>query len=264
MQKVHALKINGRFAAVAPPLKDNERAILTESILENGCFSPLIVWNGVIVDGHQRYSICREYGIPFDIEEMDFESENEALVWIIKNNLGRRNLTKFQKVEMVLPFEKELKAEAKKRQMRGVRLYENGNVRHMDTRDALAEMAGVSHGVIDQVKYILEHGDFETLQAVRNGGITVYKAYCRTIEKNRPRVVDAVEDTRSSRNEDFFKVQVEYAQVPSVFTAQSTLEKIDCTIKDLLKSVCDGDASHKMIIERLTKVSEMIDNEMRR
>ena len=264
MQKVHALKINGRFAAVAPPLKDNERAILTESILENGCFSPLIVWNGVIVDGHQRYSICREYGIPFDIEEMDFESENEALVWIIKNNLGRRNLTKFQKVEMVLPFEKELKAEAKKRKIRKPRGYEYNGDRPKKTREILAEMAGVSHGVIGQVKYIMEHGDLETLRDVRNGDITVYKAYCRTIEKNRPRVFDIVEDTRSSRNEDFFKVQVEYAQVPSVFTAQSTLERIDCTIKDLLKSVCDGDASHKMIIERLTKVSEMIDNEMRR
>lgn len=54
------LKINEKFRTVAPPLSENEMLLLREDILANGCRDPLIVWNGVIVDGHHRYKICRE------------------------------------------------------------------------------------------------------------------------------------------------------------------------------------------------------------
>ena len=49
---------------------------------------------------------------------MDFDSEEKARLWIIRNQLSRRNLPDFVKCELVLPFEAELKAEAKKRQIR--------------------------------------------------------------------------------------------------------------------------------------------------
>jgi len=28
------------------------------NILKNGCYDPIKIWNGTIVDGHNRYEIC--------------------------------------------------------------------------------------------------------------------------------------------------------------------------------------------------------------
>ena len=109
------LKINEKFRTVAPPLSENELRLLREDILANGCRDPLVVWDGVIVDGHHRYRICHENNIPFLVMEMEFKDEDEALIWIAKNQLGRRNLNSFQRCELVLPLESALTVEAEKR-----------------------------------------------------------------------------------------------------------------------------------------------------
>ena len=69
--------------------------------MADGCESPLIVWNGVIVDGHNRYAIFRKHGIPFSIQEKNFSSRGDAMLWMLHNQLGRRNLNSYQRVELV-------------------------------------------------------------------------------------------------------------------------------------------------------------------
>lgn len=117
-KKVYELTISEVLEHVMPPLQEMELDLLTDSLLSEGCRDPLVVWNGIIVDGHNRYRICREYQIPFIYEERDFDDEAAAKRWIIDNQLGRRNLPDFVKCELVLPIEDELKAEAKKWQGR--------------------------------------------------------------------------------------------------------------------------------------------------
>ena len=92
-KKVYKLKINEKLARVMPPLQEPELRLLTASLLAEGCREPLVAWNGVIVDGHNRYRICREHHIPFYITEIDFANQGEAIAWIIKNQIGRRNLS---------------------------------------------------------------------------------------------------------------------------------------------------------------------------
>ena len=70
--------------------------MLRESILEHGCLTPLVVWNGVLVDGYNRYSICMEHDIPFETVSRDFRSRYEALIWMTSNQIARRNLTPLQ------------------------------------------------------------------------------------------------------------------------------------------------------------------------
>ena len=60
--------------------------------------SPLIVWNNTLVDGHNRYAILQKHPeIYFSTMPLPFESREEVLAWICKNQLGRRNLTPEQK-----------------------------------------------------------------------------------------------------------------------------------------------------------------------
>tara|TARA_Y100000310_G_scaffold246639_1_gene252028 strand:- start:13450 stop:14235 length:786 start_codon:yes stop_codon:yes gene_type:complete len=87
------LKINPAFQSLLPRLSDDEISLLRSSIERDGCRDPLVVWRGVIVDGHNRYAICRDLGVSFDFREMDFPDDASAMDWIDQNQLGRRNLT---------------------------------------------------------------------------------------------------------------------------------------------------------------------------
>ena len=89
------LQINPEFENMIPELTDDELSQLEENILAEGrIVNPIVVWNGVIVDGHNRYKIAQKHPhIQFTVHEKEFESEQEAQIWICSNQLGRRNLT---------------------------------------------------------------------------------------------------------------------------------------------------------------------------
>lgn len=97
------LTIDPEFEAKCPPLTEDELSQLEENILEEGLvLMPLIVWNNTIVDGHNRYRIAQEHpGIEFRVHEKNFNNKYEALSWICKNQLGRRNLTPQQKKYLI-------------------------------------------------------------------------------------------------------------------------------------------------------------------
>ena len=97
------LKIDPEFAGKIPPLTDDEYRQLEENILTDGrVINPLIVWRGVIVDGHNRYRIVQEHPeIPYDIFEKEFSDRFAVIAWICKNQLGRRNLTPEQRKYLI-------------------------------------------------------------------------------------------------------------------------------------------------------------------
>ena len=97
------LKIDPEFQSQIPPLTDDEFKQLEENILKEGkLISPLIVWNNTLVDGHNRYAILQKHPeIYFSTMPLPFESREEVLAWICKNQLGRRNLTPEQKKFLV-------------------------------------------------------------------------------------------------------------------------------------------------------------------
>ena len=97
------LKIDPEFQNQIPPLTDDEYKQLEENILKEGkLLSPLIVWNNILVDGHNRYAILQKHPeIYFFTMPLPFESREEVLAWICKNQLGRRNLTPEQKKYLI-------------------------------------------------------------------------------------------------------------------------------------------------------------------
>ena len=89
------LTIDPEFKGKIPPLREEELKQLEENILADGVvINPLIVWDGVIVDGHNRYHILQKHPeIQFTTYEKQFPDRYAAISWICKNQLGRRNLT---------------------------------------------------------------------------------------------------------------------------------------------------------------------------
>ena len=97
------LAIDPEFASKIPPLREEELKQLEENILADGVvINPLIIWDGVIVDGHNRYRILQQYPeIQFSTYEKAFSNRYEAIAWICKNQLGRRNLTPEQRKYLI-------------------------------------------------------------------------------------------------------------------------------------------------------------------
>ncbi len=96
------LSVKTGFKEFLTPLSEEELTLLEESIKKDGCRDPLIIWKGknVLIDGHHRYKICKKYNVEFQIKEINFKSEEEAVKKMIECQFGRRNLTSEQKSYM--------------------------------------------------------------------------------------------------------------------------------------------------------------------
>ena len=93
--KLSHLKIDPEFQSKIPPLQFEEEQQLEQNIITEGrLLNPIIVWNGYILDGHTRYRILKRHSfIKYEVEEIQLANRYEALAWICKNQLGRRNLS---------------------------------------------------------------------------------------------------------------------------------------------------------------------------
>lgn len=90
---LYRLSIDDEFRQLIRPLQKKEFEQLKKNLLKDGCIDPIITWNGIIIDGHNRYQICMEHKIPFAVVEMHFTFREEAISWICEHQLGRRNIT---------------------------------------------------------------------------------------------------------------------------------------------------------------------------
>ena len=144
--------IDEKFARMFPVLSERLMAELEESILEFGCVVPLILWNGILIDGHNRYIILKKHGLPFETISMEFESRDLVEIWILENQIFRRNLTPMQ-----LSFYRGLHYHAEKRVVgnpigripHSDELAQNGPIqKRQSTADKLAKQYNVSRNTI--------------------------------------------------------------------------------------------------------------------
>ena len=65
------IKIESEFKHLLPPLTEEQKAELEKDIIKNGCLTPLVVWNNILIDGHHRYDICTKNNIPEEQKEFE-------------------------------------------------------------------------------------------------------------------------------------------------------------------------------------------------
>ena len=96
-------RIDHEFENKIPPIGEDEFKQLRENILAAGeVYEPLVVWDGVLVDGHNRWKVIQEHPeVKWRTREMDFSDKWAAFEWMYKNQLGRRNLTEEQRTYMI-------------------------------------------------------------------------------------------------------------------------------------------------------------------
>ncbi len=186
------MKIDSEFHALIPPLADEERQGLEESLLREGCRDALVLWGDVLIDGHNRYEICKAHDIHFETVCVPLADRDEAQVWIIRNQFGRRNLAPYARAELALKLEPLLAAKAKEKQAAGglekVPQDSSEPPSGRETRTQVAKAAGVSHDTIAKAKKIQAEADAETKERLRRGDTTInaeHKKIQKTAERKK-------------------------------------------------------------------------------
>lgn len=214
------LKINKEFYNLIPNLSQAEASSLVASLRKEGCRYPIITWQGMIIDGHNRYAICKRLGIPFEtIEHDELADEYEVQLWMIENQLARRNLPIEVRLDLAMKS-KQLEAEkAKARQGQRTDLVgKDVNIDRPESRsdvgeskndsnisalvrsqeegkgktlEVIAKKAGVSTRTAEQYDAIQRKGTAEQKEAVRKGERKIGTVYKEIQEKEKPKKAKA-------------------------------------------------------------------------
>ena len=174
------------LAGLLPPLSGEQLAALEADLLQNGCYSPVIVNEElVIVDGHNRQSLCEKHGIPYNMAVFAFDDLLEAKQWALDTQKGRRNLDKWELGKIALKLKPEIEAKAKANMSAGGQAYhpsEEGsatlpNLPPVDTRKELADSVGLGERTMGKVMQIGEHAPPAVKEALDSGDLSINQGY---------------------------------------------------------------------------------------
>ena len=177
-------RIDPEFKALIPPLSPEEYAQLEQNILSaKTCRDAIITWNGTIVDGHNRFAICAQHGISFEHEEINFDTRDEAMLWILDNQLGRRNLSDAMKIELAFCKTEMLREQAKENLKRGGPRESRAEKpfplmpKPINIHKTVADEAGVSKDTVHKYTQLSKHADPELIKKVQSGEVKIGTAH---------------------------------------------------------------------------------------
>lgn len=167
------IQINERYFELVPRPSKEEYESLKYSIMVEGQKDPIVINSkGVVLDGHTRYEICHDLGITPKTRIMDFEDEE---LYVIQSNTNRRQLNSFQKIEIYYKILKEYELQAKFNRQHwhdDCEKFPSG----LATK-RYAKLIGVPEKTVQRGKKLIEKATPYTLSKLRNGTLTITKAY---------------------------------------------------------------------------------------
>ena len=173
-----SITVDKEFEALIPPLSPEEFQQLEENCLSEGIRDALITWNGILIDGHNRFRIAAKHGLKWTEKQMNFADREDAVRWIIRNQLGRRNLSLYDRSILALRLKPAIAEKAKDKQSEaGGAVRQKSDKAVVDTKKELAKVAGVSHDTIHKVETIQNSGDQKLIDGVRSGETSINRAY---------------------------------------------------------------------------------------
>ena len=169
--------INQVLQSYVDPLTESEYAALERSLLAEGCRDALVLWNDVLIDGHNRYAICRKHNIDFNtIQNSSFESLDDVMLWMIDNHLARRSVSDFQRGVLALRKKEIVAARSPAPAAADASDGEAAPKPAMSTREDVARAARLSSNQISQIEKIQKAATPELVEAVRSGTISINAA----------------------------------------------------------------------------------------
>lgn len=235
------------------PLSKNEYQALESSILADGCRDALVVWGGVLVDGHNRYEICTKHKIEFETVEMDFKNVDEVKEWMLLNQLGRRNLSDYDRTVLALALEELYAARGKANMSKGGKgLPTLANLETVNTRKTIAEIAGVSTGTVGKVKVIQEKASDEVKEAISSGTISINAAYKKVAPPKKSEPKKAAPKKVAPKKAEPEEYTSEKFELDNAHNAIATLQQENQSLNDRLAvNSIDGSEDEKLSAEKI-------------
>lgn len=185
------LKIDPELRDLLPPLTSEGYKQLEKNIVENGFDRnfPIMEWQGFIVDGHNRYDICKKHHIEPIIGTLAYKTKEEVMEWMLDIQLGRRNLTPIQKIAITEKYRPIYEKQAKENQSKAVsEANKNRNNPYLpnlvnmdrdsvDTTKKLSKLAGVGKETYRMGAKILNSDNEKLKQEVLSGEKSINAGY---------------------------------------------------------------------------------------
>lgn len=175
------------MAELLPPLTGEQLDALEADILKNGCYSPVIVNEDmVVIDGHNRQRLCEQHGLPYQMAVFSFADLLEAKQWALDTQKGRRNLDKWELGKIALRLKPDIEARARANQSAagGDKFGEKPlsatlpeAVSSVDTRRELADAVGLGERTMGKVMQIDEHAPAAVKEALDSGDLSINQGY---------------------------------------------------------------------------------------
>jgi len=204
------LEVDRRIAELLPPLHKEQLEGLEADIVRNGCLAPLIVWQGILIDGHHRYAICRKHNIPFEVRQVNFPTLKDAAVWVLEHHKQRRNMTPYMLVEASARLRAMFVGQARERKSSGKQPEKDPTIASGRTDSScsppteddqnsghgqmggranrqLAKVLGISHDTVAKAVWLERHADQQTKQRLRCGETTIHAEYTRLRRQQKAR-----------------------------------------------------------------------------
>jgi N6-adenosine-specific RNA methylase IME4/DNA-binding XRE family transcriptional regulator len=174
-----------RFKHIIPALSPDEYKQLELNILKDGIREPLVVWGDTLIDGHNRLSIAQAHGLDYATVNIDFPDDRTATEWIILNQFGRRNISAYDRARLALELKPIIAEKARENQRggQGGVLLPQISAKATDTRQELANIAGVSHDTISKVEKIETSPDISA--KVKSGELSINQGYQMIVREQR-------------------------------------------------------------------------------
>lgn len=233
------IQISETFKNLMPSLTEEEYNNLEQSIVTEGCRDALVLWNGYLIDGHNRYEICQKHNIPFTTSEKDFDNEHDVINWIIDNQLSRRNITEDQRAYLI---GKRYKVEKKEpvRPKLGNKVATIANLPPINrpTENIIADQSNVSPRTVRNAEKFADAVD----KVAENTGINPQKILSGQISATRKDIQDVSKLEPEIQKRVFEKIEKKEVK----------------TVKDAVKEVKKEELEELKTVEEIEPKKEVI------
>lgn len=195
-------EIDPEFETLIPPLNEDELEKLEKNLLSDIVREPLVV--GVLpigkflVDGHHRHKIGEKHKIKFKIIYKVFANKDEAKLWMLCNQLGKRNLTNYDRASIAIAYSELFEKLGNKNLKTHTKQGYQKSDKPVNTNKEVGKIAGLSHDTIAKVKIIREKAPPETKQMLSNKKTSINKVY-KMLKGDRESADDSNEENKLER-----------------------------------------------------------------
>ena len=206
MSETFQITINPKYLGLVPRPDKIQLSMLKHSIQEDGQQVKIIVNpDGIVLDGHTRFSICKELGLRLKFTIKKFTSKEKEKQFVLSANVNRRQLTLFQRGEILFDWWKDEKIRSNsqgghsrwKLARTGISADTTTNGKKERLLPKFARIIGTNATLAHEITWLMLHAPEEYKVKLRKEEMTIRSAY---VELAKPSIKSTAQYKAEGKN----------------------------------------------------------------